>query len=97
MEYGPLLFWSPIENEECRSSLNSLDDLRKLHPNFSVNSLVFNNYAGPLFKSTDLRKYELMAEFPGSKIAVPIPADIGKVLGETKDNSKYIGAYPPKK
>jgi len=90
----PLLFWSPLENKECRGYLNTLVDLRKLHPEFEANSLEFNNYKGPLFKSLELANLQLIATFPGYKAEGQLPNEINKIIGQSKN---YIGAYPPEK
>ncbi len=92
----PLLFWSPLDNKECRSYLNTLTDLRKLHPEFSGNSLEFNNYQGPLFKSLELSNLQLLPGFPGSQMATPLPAEISRLLNQTDNGAAYIGAYPEK-
>lgn len=90
----PLIFWSPMENEECRSPVGTLTDLHKLHPEFSANSLEFDGYRGPLFRSLELANFQLSPRFPGSKAATQLPAEIGKLLGYSEKNAKFIGAYP---
>ena len=92
----PLLFWSPLENEECRSYLSTLADLQKLHPDFSVNSLEFYDYQGPLFKSLELSNLQLLPGFPGSQAAIALPAEISRFLNQTENGIPYIGAYPEK-
>lgn len=90
----PLLFWSPLKNKECRSYLKTLKNLRKLHPEFSANSLEYMNYQGPLFKSLELGNLQLLPEFPGLWAAAPLPAKITKLLNLTGDKTPHIGAYP---
>jgi hypothetical protein len=92
----PLLFWSPLENNECRSYLNGLADLQKLHPEFSANSQMFDNYRGPLFRSIELGNLQLLPGFTGSQAAAPLPAEISRLLNQTENEAPYIGAYPEK-
>ncbi|MBN1997303.1 right-handed parallel beta-helix repeat-containing protein [candidate division KSB1 bacterium] len=92
----PLLFWSPLENKECRSYLNTLSDLRTLHPEFSTSSQELYHYQGPLFKSLELRHLQLLPGFPSSQVAAPLPAEISVLLNQTQKGSPYIGAYPEK-
>jgi len=88
----PLILWSPAENDDCQLPFESLEDLQKLHSEFSANSQYFANYNGPLFKSTELGNYQLLQTFPGSTKAARLPAEIRKLLGQSK---RFIGAYPP--
>ncbi|MBN2011558.1 right-handed parallel beta-helix repeat-containing protein [candidate division KSB1 bacterium] len=93
---SPLLFWSPMKNKECRSYLNSLTDLRKLHPEFSVNSLEFEDYRGPLFKSLELGNFQLLSGFPGKSAASQVPVALNKLINQGEKSELYIGAYPLK-
>jgi parallel beta-helix repeat protein len=93
-EAAPLILWSPTENEDCRTYLNSLGDLRELCPEFAENSIEFNNYEGPLFKSLGLSNLQLLPEFKGSKAAGPLPAKIKRILYRENIETPYIGAYP---
>jgi parallel beta-helix repeat protein len=90
-----LILWSPAQNPDCQVKFASLEDLRKMYPQFCANSRYFSNYNGPLFKSSELGNYQLLAVFPGSKTAIRIPVEVSKLLGLSEDNSAYIGAYPP--
>jgi parallel beta-helix repeat protein len=89
---GSLIVWSPAPTENCQIKLESLDNLRKLHPEHSNNSIYLRNHDGPLFKSIELRNLELLPEFPGLEVGTQIPEEIGK---HPNGNGKYIGAYPP--
>jgi len=88
---NPLVWWSPVQNEKCRLSFNSLEGLQKLHPEFEGNSKYFSNYSGPLFRSSELGNYQLLPAFAGANSGTSLPAEISKLLGQSK---KYIGAYP---
>jgi parallel beta-helix repeat protein len=87
-----LILWSPVQNEKCRLSFNSLEGLRKLHPEFSAHSRYFPDYNSSLFRSPELDNYELLLAFPGSVAGTKIPGEVSKLLGQTE---KYVGAYPP--
>jgi parallel beta-helix repeat protein len=88
----PLIWWSPVQNEKCIISFNSLEGLQKLHPEFASHSKYFPDYTGPLFKCTELGNYELLQAFPGSESGTKLPIDVVKILGQTK---QFVGAYPP--
>jgi parallel beta-helix repeat protein len=91
----PLLLWSPAKNNDCQQSIDSPEELHKMHPGFSGNSKYFSNYSGPLFKSRILGNYQLLKEFPGTSAAAPLPDKIRKILGKSENDDPYIGAYPP--
>jgi len=89
------ILWSPVKNENCRLTFNSLDGFRKIEPEFSAHSQYFPDYRGSLFKSPELGNYQLLPVYWGSKSGMEIPAEISKLIGTTKNESLYIGAYPP--
>lgn len=91
----PLMLWSPAANEKCQTGFETLEDLRKAHPEFSANDRYFINYDGPLFKGIELGNYQLLSAFPGAKAAMQPPAGISKFLGQYKKGERYVGAYPP--
>ncbi len=92
---GPVIFWSPAKNDECQLLFKSLEDYQKLFPKFSDHSRYFADYKHRLFKSPELKNYELMKEFPGSASGAQLPLEISKLLGFTKKDARFIGAYPP--
>ena len=92
---SPLIFWSPAGGSRCQVPLASLEDLQKLHPEFSANSRYFAGYSGPLFKSAEQGNYQLLQAFPGSKAAARLPSEISKLLGLSETDAPFIGAYPP--
>lgn len=91
----PLMLWGPASSENCQVGIQSLDELRKLYPQFSANSRFYASYDGPLFKGMELGNYQLLPDFPGAKAGMPLPAPINKLLGQLKKGSGYVGAYPP--
>jgi parallel beta-helix repeat protein len=92
---SPIILWSPASNADCQVGIDSLENLRKLYPEFSANSRSYKNYEGPLFKSMELGNYQLIHTFPGSKSGMPLPTKINKLLNQSKNNDRYVGAYPP--
>jgi hypothetical protein len=92
---NPIILWSPAQNENCRLTFNSLEEFRKLHPEFSGNSRYFPGYDTPLFKSPELGNYQLLPTFPGSKSGMQLSPKISKHLGQSKKQSRYVGAYSP--
>lgn len=91
----PLILWSPAKNRDCHEEIEALSDLHKLHPEFSANSKNLLNYDGPLFKSWKLGNFELLNEFAGSKAAAKLPDEIRKLLGVSKGDELFIGAFSP--
>ncbi len=91
----PLILWSPSSNEQCQAAFESLEQFQKLYPEFSSNSRYYANYDGPLFKGVELGNYQLLQAFPGSKSGMKRPAEIDKLLGLSKQDGQYVGAYPP--
>jgi hypothetical protein len=90
----PLILWSPAPGERCQAGFESLESLRKLYPEFSANSRYFVNYDGPLFKGKELGNYQLLPAFPGSKSGMELPPEVGKLLGKSAKDGRYVGAYP---
>jgi len=91
----PMILWSPALNDSCQLAFKSLDDFRKIYPDFSVHSSQYSNYNGPLFKGKELNNFQLLSAFPSSKMGLKPPADIRKLLDQSLDVNQYIGAYPP--
>jgi hypothetical protein len=91
---GPLLVWSPVAGESCQVELGSLEELRKLQPGFEAHGRVFDNYAGALFRSLDLRRLELVRLPPGLPQVDDLPADVRRLLGWREGDARTPGAYP---
>jgi len=91
----PLILWSPAKNKDCYKEIEVLSDLHKLHPEFSGNSKNLVNYDGPLFKSWKLGNFELLNEFPSSKVGAKLPDEIRELLGISEGDVPFVGAFPP--
>jgi len=87
---NPIIMWSPVRNDLCRATFNSPASLNKTLGQFSGYGKYLPDYRGPLFKSHELGNYQVLPDFPVSAVAKEMPAEISKLLGETKP---HIGAY----
>lgn len=95
MDAKPLISWSPAKNETCRESFDSPAELHEKYPEFSANSVFFDQYTGPLFKSSELGNYQILEAFPGSSRAARLPKSVPDLLGWSAKKTGFPGAYPP--
>jgi hypothetical protein len=91
----PLIAWSPVENAKQSVDIFALDELRKLHPEFDAHSQALPDYWGPLFRSAELDRFEVMPEFTAIKKAVPLPDRIRDLLRLPANAEPFVGAYAP--
>jgi hypothetical protein len=91
---APLMVWSPAEGENCQVGLNSPAELHALHPEFATRGKVFDHVRRPLFTSAALSRYEPTAALSASVWAIPLPADVLKLLGWPGGDVRLPGAYP---
>jgi hypothetical protein len=91
----PLMLWSPAQNRACQMEIRTLDDLRKVLPQFEAAGGFYSGYDGPLFKSMDLGDYTTVPTFPGTKSGKQLPAEIGTLMGLAPESGSFVGAYPP--
>lgn len=90
----PLILWSPFRNPECQLGFESLDDFRRQHPQFSANSMYFENFSGPLFQGPDVSNFELLKDFPAIDAGDELSEETIKILGLPSDKKGFVGAYP---
>jgi hypothetical protein len=90
-----LILWSPSTNADCRSLCKSFEEFHKLYPQYSDHSRYFTDCQNRIFKSPELNNYELLQDFPGSVEGTQLPVEIAKLLGFTKNDVRFTGAYPP--
>jgi hypothetical protein len=94
---GPLLVWSPVAGESCQVELGSLEELQKLQPAFEVRGRAFSDYVGALFRSPELRRYDLVRLPPGLAPADDVPADVRRLLGWPEKGALTPGAFPARR
>ena len=90
-----LILWSPVQNDTCQAGYHSPQDVRKMYPAFEGSSISYPGYDGPMFRSMDLKNFQLAPAFPGAKAGMRLPAEIGTLLGKSRTGGVYVGAYPP--
>jgi hypothetical protein len=90
----PLITWSPAAGPSCTAQLTSPADLTGLYPTFEAHSRAVSGFAGALFKSQELRRYELATPLPATVTVEPVPDAVRKLLGWPPDATRLPGAYP---
>jgi hypothetical protein len=89
----PLISWSPVAAEKCQIGFDSLAALQNVASAFERNGRAFSGYAGALFRSPELRNYDLSQLPPGTQPVTSMPPDVLRVLG-WKDGPHAPGAFP---
>ena len=89
----PLVLWGPAANESCQIGLDSLGGLQKLAPTFERAGRSLAGSASELFRSVELRNFDLGQLPPGTQPVVNVPAEVLRVLG-WKDGPYAPGAFP---
>jgi hypothetical protein len=90
---GPLVAWSPVAGEKCLVELDALDALRKLQPSFERRGA---HLAGPglaLFRSPELRRFDLAQPLPAAPTLADLPAEVRRLLGWPEKGAVIPGAY----
>ncbi|MCF7802952.1 MAG: right-handed parallel beta-helix repeat-containing protein [Candidatus Marinimicrobia bacterium] len=90
---APVILWSPVDNQECQAAFQSLEEFQEIYSEFSTNNQLYDDYAGPLFKGSELGNYQLLQGFPGEYSGTELP-DAVKSLLEYQSASPTPGAYP---
>lgn len=91
----PLLVWGPVPTEKNTSDIFSLAELARLRPGFEANGRALADYHGPLFRSAELRRFDVLADFPARNVGVPLPEEARNVLGWGETAPAFPGAYRP--
>jgi hypothetical protein len=86
--------WSPGEGANCQVELNSLEELRERQRGFEERGRCFSDSVGALFKSPELRRYELARPLPGLAPVDDLPPDVRRLLGWQEGEPSAPGAYP---
>lgn len=89
----PLVSWAPAENEKDILEAATLDEFRKVYPQFEAASRFLPEYRGPLFQGVELSNFEILSGFPAARAGVPLPAEARELLKWPGD-AVFPGAYP---
>jgi hypothetical protein len=76
----PLVSWAPVAGAACQTTFAGLDDFRQAVPGVETKGKFFSDYRGAVFRSPELRRFEL-ARVPEGVQPLPVPADVRKLLG----------------
>lgn len=90
---GPLMLWSPYNNEKCQTVIQSPEELNALYPEFSKSSQYLQDYKGSIFKDSDKKEFRLSEEFSGIGKGSVIPERILNAMGLKNNENEFIGAY----
>jgi parallel beta-helix repeat protein len=90
----PLVSWGPVPPKNDTVDIFELAELRKYQPAFESAGRALPDYHGPLFRSAELKRFEVMPDFPSRAVAVPLPPEARTVLGRGEGDAAYSGAYP---
>jgi hypothetical protein len=87
----PLVIWSPVPGEQCQASYPTLDAFRKA-ARVEAQGKLWAEYHGTVFRSVELRRFELAQPLPGMQ-EFPVAPEALKATGWTKAK-QLPGAYP---
>jgi hypothetical protein len=90
----PLVVWSPAAGESCQVEVASLEDLRKLQPGLETRGVYLRDYAGAVFRSPELGRYELARPLPGVSPVDDLPSAVRALLGWPERETRTPGAFP---
>lgn len=88
----PLVRWAPMAGTPCQTEFASLEALRQAVPGVEARSRALQPYDGAVFRSRELRRFEL-ARVPDGVQAQPVPDAVRQLLG-WREASHLPGALP---
>ena len=88
----PLLSWSPVPEPSCQASYATLADFRASVPDVEVHGRALLDYPGPVYRSVELRHFELAQPLPGVTLRA-VSAEARSVTG-WDERERLPGAYP---
>ena len=88
----PLILWSPATGETCQRGIDTLAEIQAHTPAFERNGHALADYRGALFRSPELRNFELAELPPGVRTVDSVPAAIRRLLGWNE--ASVPGAFP---
>lgn len=89
----PLITWGPVPPKNDSVDLSVLAELTKLQPSFEERGRALPDYAGPLFISPELKRFEVLPAWARQIHAVALPDEARQVLGAEIERA-LPGAYP---
>lgn len=93
---GPLMLWSPADNERCQAVINNIEEFRSLYPEFSANCTFHGDYEGIVFMDVQNGDFSLSREFRRKHKASAIPEDIAEAMGLKNPRQRFVGAVAPR-
>ena len=89
-----LIVFAPTEGKGCAAQLASLDDFRKLWPEFEKNGVEIDRSSRSVLKGPDAGRFELQHAQPDAPAINLLPAEVRSILGWSEAEAKTPGAYP---
>jgi hypothetical protein len=90
----PLIVWSPADGDTCISTVESVDEFRKLVSGFETHGRQLDQSPRSVFKSPELGRYELLRALPGEELKEGLSLEVRKLLGWHERGAQSPGAYP---
>ncbi|MCL6545493.1 MAG: right-handed parallel beta-helix repeat-containing protein [Bryobacteraceae bacterium] len=90
----PLIVWSPAPTDTCVVNAANLEEFRKQAPGFEASARSLDRTPRSVFKSLELKRYELVEPLAVPAPAVVMPAEVRKLLGWSQQDARTVGAYP---
>jgi hypothetical protein len=82
-----------VAGANCVAELKTLEDLRRLQPGFESHGIDLTTHYGSIFKSPELKRYELNASLAGLPQVPPLTQPVQEKLAGLIQ-SQTPGAYP---
>lgn len=79
----PLISWAPMPGAPCQTQFASLDAFRQAVPGAEARGRALLTYEGAVFRSPELRRFEL-ARVPDGVQPLPVAPELRKLLGWTE-------------
>ncbi len=93
----PLISWGLATfppTQDSAQSVYTMSGIRSEKPGFEQGGAAFVGYRWPVVRSPELKRFELMATFPGAQVGVQIPSTVLEAVGWELETSPFPGAYP---
>ncbi len=87
----PLIVWSPAANDACAVRPTTLEEFRKLAPEFERTGRQVDRTSRSVFKGPEVDRFEPLEPVVAEK---PMPADVRKLLGWSEQQARTAGAWP---